>query len=632
MNLFLNSASTPPAVQLKANGSPLASMRLKRGAVVPLSVTVLGVTNATNLRFGIKSGHEGEMLALASADSGTAVDNGTCFTLSLHVRSNALDAALHVGDAAASLAKLVGMAEFAWTEDGEQRLSDTITTTILNDIVRLASESPDTLAGVYPAPDTLATKAWVRELKASAEAAGLVLLESDAVLEGEHTAVALTAAGTIAIPRATGSEAGTVILGTHETLSGLHVLPVGKDAAGKLAVDASGLSAYDLAVANGFVGTQEDWLASLKGEPGEDGMATSTAELEALLTSHTEEDVRSTPNGTDNATAHYIELDAAHSPKGTLRSIAIRCGTSTATGMTTAPLYLAVWELAEGSATQYELAGVSSNTATQAINTTPEWTFEGVELHGRGLRLIATTDAAQPDNRTAMLRLRCSTSRDESACYYNNSRSAIIPKVTLTATRRVLRFASATALAEHEQDATVHVTETQGNILSAFEWDTTFGLSIVHRTDGAVDGRLRFVMSAGSTTCMTSGTLTLQTPHFATVGRTAYAAYADTSGSSYCFSGHTLSESEMAAYGITEACVWVGDPLLPLILRGSSIRVNGQTIDPAALLELLAHKDEILAALSTPSAQSDESADESGNAPEPPAENLSTPDPMNSQN
>ncbi len=629
MNLFLNSASTPPAVQLKANGSPLASMRLKRGAVVPLSVTVLGVTNATNLRFGIKSAHEGEMLALAAADSGTAADNGTTFTLSLEVRSNALDAALHVGDAASSLSKLVCMAEFAWTEGGEQRLSDTITTTILNDIVRLSSESPEALSGVYPAPDTLATKAWVQELKASAEAAGLVLLESDAVLEGEHTAVALTSAGTIAIPRATGSKAGTVILGTNDTLSGLHVLPIGKDAQGRLAVDASGLSAYDLAVKSGFLGTQADWLASLKGEPGEDGQAASAAELEALLTDQSEVDTRTTPSGTDNALFLSFELGADYVPVGKLRSVELRCGNSSS-GMTTEPFYLGIWEKTADN-TGWEFAGISSNAATQAGNATLRWDFpDGVELHGRLIFVGGKFDRENIGGRGSDVSFytRVSPSDGYSRVFSSSRAYNSLPEMSLAAAQPRPRFAPAS----HVDDATCHTSATQQRILSAFEWDTTFGLSIVHCTDGAVDGRLRFVMSAGSTTCMTSGTLTFQTPHFATVGRTAYAAYADTSGTSYCFSGHTLSTSEMEAYGITEPCVWAGDPLLPLLLRGSSIRINGQAIDPAALLELLAHKDEILAALSTPSAQSDEPADESGNAPEPPAENLSTPDPMNSQN
>lgn len=32
-----------------------------------------------------------------------------------------------------------------------------------------------------------------------------------------------------------------------------------------------GYSAYEIAVLNGFIGTEEEWLASLKGDKGEDG-------------------------------------------------------------------------------------------------------------------------------------------------------------------------------------------------------------------------------------------------------------------------------------------------------------------------------------------------------------------------
>lgn len=35
--------------------------------------------------------------------------------------------------------------------------------------------------------------------------------------------------------------------------------------------DADGKSAYDIAVDHGFVGTEAEWLESLKGEPGKDG-------------------------------------------------------------------------------------------------------------------------------------------------------------------------------------------------------------------------------------------------------------------------------------------------------------------------------------------------------------------------
>lgn len=40
---------------------------------------------------------------------------------------------------------------------------------------------------------------------------------------------------------------------------------------GELAIGIQGASAYEIAVANGFVGTEEEWLESLKGEQGEPG-------------------------------------------------------------------------------------------------------------------------------------------------------------------------------------------------------------------------------------------------------------------------------------------------------------------------------------------------------------------------
>ena len=39
--------------------------------------------------------------------------------------------------------------------------------------------------------------------------------------------------------------------------------------------DLRGISAYDVAVANGFTGTQAEWLDSLKGEPGPEQITVS---------------------------------------------------------------------------------------------------------------------------------------------------------------------------------------------------------------------------------------------------------------------------------------------------------------------------------------------------------------------
>lgn len=42
---------------------------------------------------------------------------------------------------------------------------------------------------------------------------------------------------------------------------------------------AEGLSAYEVAVANGFVGTEQEWLESLKGEAGAAGLSGGSATL-----------------------------------------------------------------------------------------------------------------------------------------------------------------------------------------------------------------------------------------------------------------------------------------------------------------------------------------------------------------
>ena len=238
MDIFINTDKSPALIQAKVTGSPLSGFKVKRGAVVPLSVTVLGTQTATGLRMGIKAkgNYEGDLLILAEAESGTQTEHGTRFDLKLVASSLALNDALDVGEGSATPpATLASMTEFAWMEDGEPRLSDTLQTTIINDIIRLATDAPEAATGEYPAPDLVATKSWVNSKQATADTAGFVML------------------------------------GTDEPISGKNIRPVGKTSSGGLAVDVSGMSAYDVAVANGFVGTEAAWLASLKGERGSKG-------------------------------------------------------------------------------------------------------------------------------------------------------------------------------------------------------------------------------------------------------------------------------------------------------------------------------------------------------------------------
>ena len=85
MDIFINTDKSPALIQAKATGSPLSGFKVKRGAVVPLSVTVLGSQTATGLRMGIKAkgNYEGDLLILAEANSGTQTELGTRFDLKL---------------------------------------------------------------------------------------------------------------------------------------------------------------------------------------------------------------------------------------------------------------------------------------------------------------------------------------------------------------------------------------------------------------------------------------------------------------------------------------------------------------------------------------------------------------------
>lgn len=80
------------------------------------------------------------------------------------------------------------------------------------------------------------------------------------------TSGAAVAQAVAAIPNATATARGMVKLGVSSTLSGDTVKGIGVNADGALAVDTYGLSAYEIAVKDGFEGTEEEWLASLDGK------------------------------------------------------------------------------------------------------------------------------------------------------------------------------------------------------------------------------------------------------------------------------------------------------------------------------------------------------------------------------
>lgn len=481
MNLYINPEKTPAAVQAKSGGTPVSSLRLKRGAHLELSVIILGSSNAGNLRFGVKAkgDYEGELLAYAEVAEGENTEDGTRFTLPLHIASDALNTALQVGSGnSPAVATLSAVAEFAWQQDGSERLSDTLSTTILNDIIRLSGEAPEPI-GQYPAPGLVATKSWVNNLRASAASAGLVLLEADLILESGHTAIALTPAGAIAVPRASLTQAGTVQLGTSATLNGLNVLPVGQDPQGRLAVDASGLSAYDSAVRGGFVGTEAQWIASLKGEqgeqgeqgipgePGADGISPDIDETAAraveLLAEPAPVSIRhSTCEGKDNANFLWAQIGGEHLKAGKLTALWLPCRSSNSAGLSTIPLYLSIWQRMQPGDTNFTWLGTSTNSVTQAVGLTTCWKFDSLPLNGDAIRICPVSS---PDENWSTSYTLGSRVAAASGCniHASTGTSNHLVQLQMDLTIETYRYAPGT----HLDDTTSHLSADEHEALTA---------------------------------------------------------------------------------------------------------------------------------------------------------------------
>ena len=203
MNIFINPLSdkAAPVLQTKPSGSPISHLSFKRGSSVPLTVTLVGVTEAGNLRSGMKRRDRFESPHLAYAAAATpdeaegsseTTPTGVRFTLLLHVNSEELDNALGVGagDSADVPGAVPAVTEICWEENGTPRISDSVPTVIANDIVRMTEDAPQSEQGSYPLPELLATKGWVNDLHAGAGQHGLVELEDGTELEdGHYTAV-----------------------------------------------------------------------------------------------------------------------------------------------------------------------------------------------------------------------------------------------------------------------------------------------------------------------------------------------------------------------------------------------------------------------------------------------------------
>ncbi len=299
-----------------------------------------------------------------------------------------------------------------------------------------------------------------------------------------------------------------------------------------------------------------------------------------------------TSEGSTAAGWVWCEVKEHHFQPGELRRITMRCADNVSGG-TADEFRLSVWQY---SGTAWRWLASSSNKCRLQDGSDMVFEFaDGVQLTGHSLRFCTSTEAADvskwDETRTVMTRIV----PDGCGCHYKRPASKEgVPQM-------VISLANPKYVLAGTGDG---VSEEQNNVLAAFEWDTTYGLSLIHTTDGTVDGRLRLMVGVGTVNLVSGYPVTLQAAQVAISTRTRAVTWTDsTSGTSYNYGGHTMSGTEMQPYGITEPCVWCGEPTLPLLLRGSELRINDTVIDVAKLAQLITQADALLSLAATPAAE-----------------------------
>ena len=445
MQLYINPSKSPAVVQLKANAQPIASLRFKRGAIVPMEVVVVGAGDASHMRFGVKerNAYGGELLLLAGPVDGTPGEDGMHFNFALDVSSAPLHEALGIGSGE-PLPVLPAMAEFEWLEGGAVRLSDTISTQILNDIIASAAETPAAVISEYPAADRVATKDWVNALNASADKPGLAKLGTGAV-----------------IPNA-------------------EAVPVGVDKTGGLAVSTSTLSAYAAACRHGVSGTEAEWVASLRGERGEKGEKGDTGEfsaaaLEEVLHQDYEQVVPA--SGTDNANTYGLAIVTKRA--GKVKSLTVTTRLSSASCVNGTALYCKLWLVVDGDAAHPQFLALSDNAETQVLGEECTWNFPWISATelpaGSHLRATFHTEANSVNTTygqgLSQIGVRCAPNTEaDVGCLGSGTginMASVVPVHTL------LLRADNFAPAHHVDDVTAHVTEEERTRWNAAAGDTS---------------------------------------------------------------------------------------------------------------------------------------------------------------
>lgn len=173
-------------------------------------------------------------------------------------------------------------------------------------------------------------------------------------------------------------------------------------------------------------------------------------ELNAQLYSKKESTISSDP-GSSPMAAHLITFAASRVPVGELSSISLRCRNDHPEYLSV-PLFLSLYEQNEDGSS-WSHVGVSSSAVLQAVGSSQSWSFDGVQLHGRALRV---QPVLHPDDPFVELgsQVLCLLGFPTSDGSLSDS-IAYLPEYSFSFSQNVSLFAPV----EHLQDEDLHLRE-----------------------------------------------------------------------------------------------------------------------------------------------------------------------------
>lgn len=165
-------------------------------------------------------------------------------------------------------------------------------------------------------------------------------------------------------------------------------------------------------------------------------------------------DTNATQEGSDNGLFGWWQLGAAFVQSGTVSQIQVACRDTASSSMLTVPVYLAVWQLIDGS---YQWVGTSTNGVTQEAGTTGVWEFDDIQLQSVITRFYVVTDPANHnEKRQSGFGARVSATDDADTYISGGSNLAFVPEAVFSYVTYKAKYAAADDLTALAETVTAH--------------------------------------------------------------------------------------------------------------------------------------------------------------------------------